>query len=191
MATFDDGMKWLMRKDVEAGWYPGDQPRDKNPTLDGVTQRSYDRWRRVQGKDKRTVQKMEPTERDSVYRVMYWTAGKCDEIAAKSEIVALVHFDACVNHGIASPNDDKSAGAIELLQRTLGVTDDGVWGPITKQNLYSELMEDGEVKLALRYLKVREAQYRHLAEKAPNTLGLNLNGWLARLTKLRDYLGLT
>ena len=191
MGAFDQGMKWLMRKDVEAGWYDGTQPRDRNPTLDGVTQKTYDRWRRVQGKDKRTVQKMEPQERDSIYRIMYWTKGKCDDIAKRSELLAIVHFDACVNHGIASPNNDKSAGAIELLQRALGVEDDGIFGPKTWENLVNELMEDGEVKLAKRYLKVREAQYRHLAEKAPRTLGLNLNGWLRRLEKLSDHLGLS
>jgi len=190
VTAFDQGMKWLMRKDVEAGYYPGDQPRDRNPTLDGVTQKTYDRWRRLQGKDKRTVQKMEPTERDSIYRVMYWTKGKCEELAKRSEVLAIVHFDACVNHGIASPNDDRSAGAIELLQRTIGVEDDGVWGPVTEQAVWSELAAPGEVKVATHYLEVREAQYRHLAHHAPRTLGLNLKGWLARLNRLADHLGL-
>lgn len=179
-----------MRKDVEAGWYAGDNPRDPNPTLDGVTQRTYDAYRRGQGMPKRTVQKMDHVERDSIYRILYWTKGKCEPISLKSETMAIIHFDACVNHGVASPNDDKSAGAVELLQRALAVADDGIWGPTTWENFVSELMDDGEVALATRYLRVREAQYRHLAEKAPNTLGLNLKGWLGRLAKLRNHLGL-
>jgi lysozyme family protein len=190
VTTFDHAMKWLMRKDVEAGWYDGKSARDINPTLDGVTQRTYDKWRRANAKDKRTVQKMEPQERDSIYRVLYWTKGKCDKIAEKSEIIATIHFDACVNHGVASPNNDLSAGAIELLQRALGIEDDGIFGPITWSNFVSEVMDD-EVPLAKRYIKVREAQYRHLAEKAPRTLGLNLEGWLKRLEKLSHYLGLS
>jgi hypothetical protein len=42
--------------------------------------------------------------------------------------------------------------------------------------------------LANKYLSIREGQYRHLAKKAPNTLGLNLHGWLRRLEKLRGFL---
>ena len=181
-------MTWLMRKDVEAGYYDGTGAHDVNPTLDGVTQNTYDAYRRGIGKAKRVVKDMTPEERDSIYRLLYWTKGKCEAISQKSETIAIIHFDACVNHGVATPNSDKSAGAIELLQRALGVEDDGLFGPITWQNLVSELMEDGEEKLALRYFKVREAQYRHLAKVAPNTLGLNLKGWLARLDRLKKHL---
>jgi lysozyme family protein len=192
VTSFDRAMKWLLRKDVEAGWYDGSHPRDRHPTLDGVTQETYDRYRKAlkPRSHTRSVKMMDSTERDSIYRILYWTKGRCDDIAQKSEALAILHFDACVNHGVASPNNDLSAGAVELLQRALGVEDDGIFGPITWQNLVSELMEDGEVPLATRYLKVREAQYRHLAKKAPNTLGLNLEGWLKRLERLRDQLAL-
>jgi lysozyme family protein len=125
---------------------------------------------------------------ESIYRILYWTKGQCDRLAGRSEVLAVIHFDACVNHGVASPNSDKSAGAIELLQRTLGVSDDGVFGPKTWGAFCELLADDGEQHLARKYLTVREAQYRHLAHKAPETLGLNLTGWLRRLEKLADYL---
>lgn len=191
MATsFDRAMRWLMRPDVEKGWYAGDKPHDPNPTLDGVTQKTYDKWRIGTGLDRRSVRQMEPSERDSIYRTLYWTKGKCEKVSQKSETISIIHFDACVNHGVASPNDDRSAGAIELLQRALGVEDDGIFGPITWENFVSELIEDGEAELAKRYLKSREGQYRYLAKMAPQKHGLSLNGWLARLRRLKEFLAL-
>lgn len=192
MAALDDGMDWILK--AEGGWYPGDEPRDLNPTMYGVTQATFDRYRRsLQPSLPRvTVKKITRDEVRSIYTILYWTKGKCDRIATRSDVLAIIHFDACVNHGVASPNDDRSAGAIELFQRSLeGVKDDGIFGPVTWQAFCELLADDGESYIGRKYLKVREAQYRHLAEKAPNTLGLNLTGWLARLTKLRDYVGLT
>jgi lysozyme family protein len=176
----------------EGGYYNGEGKHDPNPTNFGITQQTFDRYRRAlrPSQPKLPVKKISRDEVESIYRILYWTKGKCDKLAEKSETIALIHFDACVNHGVASPNSDKSAGAIELLQRALRIEDDGVFGPKTWENFVSELMEDGEVPLATRYLKVREAQYRHLAKQAPNTLGLNLDGWLKRLDKLRDALAL-
>jgi lysozyme family protein len=190
MTAFQKGLGIVLT--LEGGYYDGSGAHDPNPTNFGVTQKTFDAYRRAlrPSQPKLAVKKITRDEVESIYRILYWTKGKCDKLAERSDMVATIHFDACVNHGVASPNSDKSAGAIELLQRTLGVDDDGIFGPITWANFVSEMMDDGEVKLAQRYLKVREAQYRHLATKAPNTLGLNLTGWLKRLDKLRAYLKL-
>jgi lysozyme family protein len=190
VTSFDRAMTFVLK--VEGLYYDGTGKHDPNPTNYGITQRTFDTYRRAlqPSQPKLAVKKITMDEVFSIYRIMYWTKGKCDKVSEKSETLAVIHMDACVNHGVASPNNDKSAGAIELLQRALRIPDDGIFGPKTWENLVSELMEDGEVPLATRYLKVREAQYRHLAEKAPNTLGLNLEGWLKRLAKLRDFLAL-
>lgn len=174
---------------VEGGWYDGSGAHDPNPTNQGITQRTYDAFRRGAGQRRRSVRLITAEERDSIYRILYWTKGRCEEISQKSENLAIVHFDSCVNMGVGSPNSS-SAGGIELLQRALSVNDDGVFGPITWQNLVSELMEDGEMPLVCRYFKAREAQYRFLATKAPHTLGLNLPNWLDRLGKLRIFVGI-
>lgn len=190
-SSFDRGLKWVLK--AEGGYYDGTGQHDPNPTNYGITQRTFDAYRASlkPRQPKIAVKKITMDEVESIYRILYWTKGKCDKIAEKSETLAIIHLDACVNHGVASPNNDRSAGAIELLQRALGVKDDGIFGPVTWQNFMSELLDDGEEKLAKRYLKVREAQYKHLAERAPRTLGLNLNGWLKRLDKLALHLGLT
>jgi lysozyme family protein len=177
---------------LEGGYYDGSGAHDPNPTNYGVTQKTYDAYRRAlrPSQPKLPVKKISRDEVESIYRILYWTKGQCDRLAERSEMVAVIHFDACVNHGVASPNSDKSAGAIELLQRTLGVDDDGIFGPKTWGAFCELLADDGEVYLGKKYLKVREAQYRHLATKAPNTLGLNLDGWLKRLNKLQAYVKL-
>ena len=190
MTSFDYAMKFVLK--AEGGWYDGKGAHDPNPTNYGITQRTYDSYRRAlrPAEPKRSVKLISADEVFSIYRILYWTKGKCDKLAERSETLAIIHFDACVNHGVASPNNDRSAGAIELLQRTLGVEDDGVFGPITWSAFVELLADDGEAHLANKYLTIREAQYRHLAHRAPNTLGLNLDGWLARLGKLRAFLKL-
>jgi lysozyme family protein len=188
MATsdFDRSLAWILK--AEGGYYDGTGKHDVNPTMCGITQKTYDRWRKASGKATQPVRGIGMEEIASIYRVLYWTKGKCDRLAQKSEIIATIHFDACVNHGVASPNNNKSSGAIELFQRALGVEDDGVWGPVTWGAFVELLADDGEDAVADRYFRAREAQYRYLAERAPNTLGLNLRGWLARLTKLAKHL---
>jgi lysozyme family protein len=188
MATsdFDRALAWVLK--IEGGWYDGSNPRDLNPTMHGIIQKTYDRWRKAAGKGTQSVRDISLDEVASIYRVLYWTKGKCDRLAQKSEIIACIHFDACINHGVASPNNNKSSGAIELFQRALGVEDDGVWGPVTWGAFIELLADDGEDAVADRYLRAREAQYRYLAERAPNTLGLNLRGWLNRLDKLAKHL---
>ena len=189
MATsFDRGLVWVLR--AEGGYYPGDKPHDPNPTNYGITQKTFDRWRRASGMSVKPVKSIGADEVASIYRVAYWTKGKCDRLAERSETLAIIHFDACVNHGVASPNSNKSSGAIELLQRALGVADDGVFGPRTWGAFVELLADAGEEAVAKRYLKAREAQYRYLAKRAPRTLGLNLDGWLARLDRLTKHLKL-
>ena len=56
----------------------------------------------------------------SIYEHDYWAPARCDGLPAG---LALMHMDAAVNIGVG--------GAAHLLQRALGVTDDGVIGPQT------------------------------------------------------------
>jgi lysozyme family protein len=192
MATsdFDRALAWVLK--AEGGYNDGTGKGDPNPTMCGITQKTYDRYRGTcnPSKPKRPVRDIGMEEIASIYRILYWTKGKCDRLAQKSEIIACIHFDTCVNHGVASPNNNKSSGAIELFQRALGVEDDGVWGPKTWSAFVELLADDGEEAVAGRYLRAREGQYHYLADRAPRTLGLNITGWLNRLDKLARHLKL-
>lgn len=56
----------------------------------------------------------------AIYHRDYWRAASCDSMP---ERVGIELFDAAVNHGVRP--------AVRMMQRALGVADDGVVGPVT------------------------------------------------------------
>lgn len=56
----------------------------------------------------------------AIYERDYWLAASCDKMP---ERIGIELFDAAVNHGVRP--------AVRMLQRALGVADDGVVGPVT------------------------------------------------------------
>jgi lysozyme family protein len=101
----------------------------------------------------------------------YWLAANCNEMPRK---VALIHFDGCVNHGIKQ--------AAKFLQRALGVEDDGIVGIIT----LNSLSQANQIDVINSIADQREAFYKRLAEKNPSQK-IFLNGWLKRITNVRQY----
>lgn len=70
------------------------------------------------------IRNLSDAEVARVYRDDYWTPARCDDLPAP---VAYMHCDAAVQHGTR----DNGTGCEELLQRALGIDDDGVIGPVT------------------------------------------------------------
>lgn len=98
-----------------------DHPSDRGgATNKGVTQGTYDAWRDRWDMPRRSVREITDIEAQNIYHVEYWTAGKCDAFRWP---LSLVHFDTCVHSGTVT--------AAKVLQRALGVADDGVIGPVT------------------------------------------------------------
>ena len=98
MDAFETALRTILR--VEGG-YTND-PRDRGgPTLWGVTQATYDRWRGMQGLPPAPVAQMREEEMREIYRRLYWDpiakwwAEKQDRPG-----VALYLFDAAINHGL-------------------------------------------------------------------------------------------
>lgn len=99
----------LVRVLASEGGYV-DHPKDPGgATFQGVTQRTYDAYRRGKGMKLRTVRSMAESERDEIYRRQYWDAVQGDNLPAG---VDYVMFDGCVNSG---PKQ-----SIKWLQRALG-----------------------------------------------------------------------
>ncbi|NEI52730.1 N-acetylmuramidase [Rhizobium leguminosarum] len=87
-----------------------DHPKDPGgATFQGVTQRTYDAYRRGKGLKLRSVRSMTEGERDEIYRRQYWDAVQGDNLPAG---VDYVMFDGCTNSG---PKQ-----SIKWLQRALG-----------------------------------------------------------------------
>jgi lysozyme family protein len=85
----------------------------------------------------------------------------------------MVHFDCAMNSGVHQ--------AAIILQRCLGVADDGNIGPKT---LAAMNEKDADV-LAILAIAEREHFYRVLAEKKPR-LNRFLAGWINRIESLRN-----
>ncbi len=66
-----------------------------------------------------------------IYRVAFWNRAKCDQFTGA---ISYQLFDAAVNHGIGN--------AIRMLQRAVGVNDDGAVGSITLGAIKKMTLDD-------------------------------------------------
>lgn len=148
------------------GGYVHDPDDRGGATNKGVTQKTYDMWRKSELLPVRPVKEIQDVEVESIYRRDYWFAGRADALAWPA---SLVHFDACVNHGVGR--------ASKMLQDAAGVMVDGKIGPKTIAAVNAD--PAGVVK---RYLEERERFYRLIAIGKQEKF---LKGWLARLDHLR------
>lgn len=82
----------------EGGWYDGSLPGDPNPTMQGVTQRTYDKYRTAKGQPTRTVREIERTELMDLYERRYWEPCGGDQLPWP---LCLVIFDTAVNMGVS------------------------------------------------------------------------------------------
>lgn len=106
----------------------------------------------------------------ALYRRDYWDRNRC---GAMPWAPALVTFDASVNQGVPA--------AAVLLQRALGVTADGIVGPVTLAAVRHAETDD----LLADYLSRRARRYTALARAAPDQ-GKFLRGWMKRLFQIQQ-----
>lgn len=148
----------------EGGYYDGSDPRDPNPTNKGITQDTYNSFRKSLGVPEREVRYMQDVEMAAIYRGRYWRDGKCDKLPTG---INLIHFDFSVNSGITQ--------AAKTLQRCVGVTVDGIIGPKTLEAVF----KFNPLDLIFDYSQARRKFYETLASNKPK-LKPNLKGWLKR-----------
>ncbi|MDE2097811.1 MAG: hypothetical protein KGL39_11230 [Patescibacteria group bacterium] len=141
------------------------------PTMNGVTQATYDSFRRGEGVRLQSVRLIEPEELQAIMENLYWYPGHCEDLPRK---LGVCHFDCFFN---ADPKD-----SIKILQRTLGVAADGDYGEVT-QKAAQAASDD----LCEAYIGFREVFYRELASKK-QAWANDLAGWLNRLDELKQYL---
>ena len=93
-------------------------PKDPGgATNQGITQRTYDAYRRRIGHATQSVRLIDNVERDTIYRVQYWDAIKGDDLPSGVDAVV---YDFAVNSG--------PSRAAKYLQRIAGVKHDGMIG---------------------------------------------------------------
>ncbi len=172
--TFETALPLIL---AHEGGY-SDRPADRGgPTKQGVTQAVYDAYRARSGAAVRSVRDIEGSEVADIYKTQYWQPAGCDPLPEK---LALCVFDSAVNHGVRK--------AKVLLQRALGVNDDGVIGPSTLSALNDALIRGGEDVLVSRYLEVRGDFYDAIVANDPSQAQF-IKGWHNRIIELRKETG--
>lgn len=100
-----------------------DRDRAADPggrTNHGITQTTYDAWRRKKGLPPADVKNITIGEVQTIYGEEYWRPAGCDRLPWP---INLLVFDFAVNSGVGR--------AVRALQTALKVTPDGIVGPVT------------------------------------------------------------
>ena len=150
---------------VHEGGYVNHPKDPGGATNKGVTQRTYDFYRRRRGQEPRNVRQITDAEVEAIYRGQYWNAVKADDLPPG---VAYCVFDAAVNSGPGQ--------AARWLQRQIGAGVDGVVGNET----ITKAREADPVALINGYCDSRLAFMKRL--KHWSTFK---NGWTRRVAEVR------
>ncbi len=151
------------------GGFSDDRYDPGGATNFGITIGDYARWRQISLNSnnyahiREELRHIAPETVRSIYEKRYWEPAGCAEMPAG---LALMHFDAGVNHGIGT--------AIRILQAALGVDADGEIGPITRRAIREKNMK----RTLERYADGRRRRYRSLSH-----FWRFGRGWLRRVDK--------
>lgn len=169
MGSFEAALEHVLEME---GGYTHDPYDPGGPTNKGITLAVYARYKGKRVRDHnqasliRELKAIPMAEGREIYRDRYWQPSRAGDMPAP---LALMHFDASVNHGVA--------GAAALLQRAMQIDADGEIGPITmaavRANDVSQLIE--------RYAAQRRLRYRSL----PHFWRFG-RGWLNRVAQTLD-----
>jgi lysozyme family protein len=170
-SVFHNALSFILR--WEGGFV--DDPDDPGGrTNKGVTQKTYNAWRKKHGLAQADVLNINEKEIDEIYAEGYWVPPHCPELARNLD---LIQFDTAVNMGVRR--------AIRILQEGIGCKPDGQFGPITA----AAVRNCDPYTTMKAYCDIREGFYRRLVERKPK-LKKFLRGWLNRLNALRAEVGL-
>ena len=171
---FDACLKVILQ--FEGGF--SDDPVDRGgATNKGIIQSEYNRYRARKNLDERSVRFIEDDEVRDIYFNEYWLPSRCELMPPPLD---LVMFDGAVNHG--------DGREMKFLQRSLDVTDDGVWGPKTNAALQDALNKEGAESLASELIQQRVLFYHRIVENDSSQRKF-LNGWLNRMSRLEIIMG--
>jgi len=151
-------------------------------TNHGVTQKTYDTFRRNAGLSLRSVKLITSDEVRGVYRTMYWNVAKCGVLPPPLDLYV---FDFAVNSG--------PGRAVKTLQGLLGVGADGALGPVSIAALQEDVAAGRLPELCNNYLAARLDFYLDVADGADDILDMDtdeqavfLQGWRNRIEHLRN-----
>jgi lysozyme family protein len=151
MGTDTEFDKCLPDTLVQEGGYSNDAHDPGGMTMYGIIQREYDLKRRQWSLPTQWVRNISQAEMHTIYFTDYWMP-YCPKLWAG---LNLEFFDLDVNGGCHR--------AVVTLQRVLGITADGLWGPATDAAVTSLIAAGNIPKSIADYKTQREAFYRSLS----------------------------
>lgn len=139
----------------------------------GITQTTYDTYRRHKGLALQPVRKISLAEVEQVYRELFWNPSQAELMSLP---LAVVHFDTAVNVGVQ--------GSIEFLQAVIGgLVVDGIFGPKTT----AALKQASHLEIAKNYCQ-RRLDFRYQQVHKHPSQHIFLEGWLQRDKDLLSYI---
>ena len=169
MTRFEYGLRVILNHEGGVSNHSSDRGGLTNY---GVTQKVYDDFCRLTGRNKKPVTEISMDEVEAIYGG-YWKDGHCSYLM---EPLDVIHFDSCVNHGTGRAN--------KILQRVLGTDEDGVIGKQTMVALHEEVIAVGVSSVCEMYLNERVAFYDRIIAKDPSQKVFE-KGWMNRVDHLR------
>lgn len=156
------------------GGYVNDPADRGGATNKGIIQRTYDTYRVNKKLPLQPVRNITDEEVEEIYHRNYWLDGLCDRMPLA---LGLVHFDFAVNAGITQ--------AFRTLQRVIGTTVDGRFGPKSFSALEEAIRSKGLLNLINEYSDERVVFYVRITENRAANLKF-LRGWILRTLSTRD-----
>lgn len=135
LMNFEDAVEIVL--DFEGG-YVFDANDPGGETKFGISKRAYPQW---------DIKNLTKEKAISIYKHDYWDPVGCDKLPPA---LRLLVFDCAVNQG--------QTVARKLLQKALGVIQDGILGPVT----FDALKDINEMQIVDRYAKARLDRYTSL-----------------------------
>jgi lysozyme family protein len=148
----------------EGGW--SNHPSDKGgATMYGVTQATYNAWRRKKKRSQQSVRSITQAESKELYKEEYWNAAYCDKLPWP---INYMTFDAAVNSGVSR--------AVRWTQGGLGLKPDGVIG---NQSILraEEVLRNGEARALVAIVDKRVEFLARLVQKSPSQADFLLGWW--------------
>lgn len=163
-SAFEQALQHVLEME---GGFSDDFHDPGGPTNKGITLNEFAKWRgaTITAASRQTMiaalKAIDDATVSAIYLRRYWQPASCEALPPP---LALMHFDAAVNHGTGT--------AICILQAALAVAVDGEFGPLTLKAAQTK----PALEIVARYAGLRRTRYRAL----PHFWRFG-RGWLRRV----------
>ena len=164
----DEALEYLLEEEGGFSNHPSDRG---GKTMYGVTQSTYNSYRKSHNLPQQTVRNISKDEARSLYNELYWKASGADRLPWP---ISYLTFDAAVNSG--------TKRAVQWTQTGLGVKADGQVGPNTIA-VARKAVDSGDGRVLYEIVNSRATFLANLV-KTNNSQQAFLLGWWRRTLRV-------